>query len=550
GRGRGRHAGHRHRRGCGHRQRPGRRLRRHGADAGPGELPDPALGAAAGLRAAELGGYLGRGLPGGARGDGGARHRAGAGSGLRRHLLARRAGCGGGARLRQPGGRGGAGHHRLDGPSRRGGGRGDQCRRARGAALCRRADLARDAGAEAALAEAAPAGRLGAGGAVPRPAGLPHLAGHGQRGALALLDGLQMDLSGAGGAVGCGLLPCRRARRTGRRGVPADRDRDPAGGAGDSRRAGGRGGGGARAAVGHPGRRLGDRCACGRSRDDRRGARRRGAGCGGAAAPAGADRRHIELPHGRLGRAALRAGGLGPLLLRHAAGALAERGRAVGDGRADRPCHHHPCRLSGAGGGGAAGGRDGLCAAQCPDRGAGGAARLPGAADRGAACAAGFPRQPLAAGRCGNAGDGLRPHAIGRDGRSGAALPRHGAGRGLWHAACRRGDEWRGLCHRHHARQRRWDEEPGLPPRACGCHRLPNRAAGGAGGGAARRGDAGGGGGRAASRPARSDGGDEPGGRGAAARPGHAALPRGQVCGLPPHAVRPAGLQAAHGRGV
>ena len=50
-----------------------------------------------------------------------------------------------------------------------------------------------------------------------------------------------------------------------------------------------------------------------------------------------ADRRHLDLPHGGVAGAAADPGRLGSLLRRHAAGALAERGRAIRDRRAARP---------------------------------------------------------------------------------------------------------------------------------------------------------------------------------------------------------------------
>ncbi len=60
-------------------------------------------------------------------------------------------------------------------------------------------------------------------------------------------------------------------------------------------------------------------------------------------AAAGADRRHVELPHDGFSRSDFRAGGVGAVLLGDAARAVAERGRPVGDRRADRP-HHHDTR--------------------------------------------------------------------------------------------------------------------------------------------------------------------------------------------------------------
>ena len=54
----------------------------------------------------------------------------------------------------------------------------------------------------------------------------------------------------------------------------------------------------------------------------------------------GAHRRHVDVPHGRLARAALRAGRVGSVLLGHGPRAMAHRGGPIGDRRAHRSRHH------------------------------------------------------------------------------------------------------------------------------------------------------------------------------------------------------------------
>ena len=62
----------------------------------------------------------------------------------------------------------------------------------------------------------------------------------------------------------------------------------------------------------------------------------------------GADRRHLDLPYGGLAGSAVRAGRLGPLLGRDAAGSLAERGRPVRHRRPAGPRAGLACRGTGA----------------------------------------------------------------------------------------------------------------------------------------------------------------------------------------------------------
>ena len=85
--------------------------------------------------------------------------------------------------------------HRLDGSSRHGRGAADQRDRGRGAALCRRLDLARDGDAEAAVAEAAHARELRRRRALLRSGGLSDLARDRVDAALDLHGHLQMELS-------------------------------------------------------------------------------------------------------------------------------------------------------------------------------------------------------------------------------------------------------------------------------------------------------------------------------------------------------------------
>ncbi len=205
-----------------------------------------------------------------------------------------------------------AGRHRLDGPPRRAGSRRHQRRPPRRAALCRRPHLARDGNAQAGLAAGAPAGGLGPHRALLRPARLPDLARHRQHRPLGLLHRLQVDLSRPRGrwdeayfrGIGLGALADEGFRRIGTEIRPMGgavgplSTRPPAPSA--CRR--------------HPGRRLGDRRPRRRHRHHRRRPRRGRAGRRRAAAPPGARRRHVELPHGGLARPALRAGRLGSLL--------------------------------------------------------------------------------------------------------------------------------------------------------------------------------------------------------------------------------------------
>ena len=179
-----------------HRQRPRRHLHRHRPHARPRHPADQTLAPRAGFRRALLRRHLGRlrarrprGLEKRPRLT--RRHRR---DRLRRHLLARCARCQRPPGLRQPHWPRRAERDRLDGSPRPPAGRGHQPHPPPRVALRRRRHLARDADAQAPLAETKPAGHLAPRRPFPRPAGFPHLPRHQRRHPLALHHRLQVDL--------------------------------------------------------------------------------------------------------------------------------------------------------------------------------------------------------------------------------------------------------------------------------------------------------------------------------------------------------------------
>ncbi len=298
-----------------------------GAMAGMGVEPIRDLAARGGLRRAVLRRHLAGLRRGGARGADRGRAlagRASAGS-VRRDLLAGR------ARRRRPAGHGEphrlrrAERDRVDGPPRHRAGGADHRDGPRRAPLRGRDDLAGDGDAEAALAEGEPAGELGARSALPRPAGLPRPPGDGRRTSARCAAtvckwtylGHEDGTAASVGRWDAGLLPRvgledlaeEGFARIGTHSTP-DRASGPARSLAE--------------AAAELGLRPGDPRSPSRSSTPTRAgsgswARRWTDAAAGRRQPEGAaraHRRHVELPHGGVARAALHRRHLGPLLRR------------------------------------------------------------------------------------------------------------------------------------------------------------------------------------------------------------------------------------------
>ncbi len=332
---------HRHRRGNGQCAR--RHFRPEREDAGARRARDSALVPGTGLRRAIVGRRLERMLP---RGQA-SHERGGRGGGARRgarircDLFAGGAGYRGRAGDAEPDGPRRAQYHRVDGSPGGGTGRTHQRNGARSAALRGRTYIAGDAGAEAIVDQGKPAGGLAAGDALLGPAGFSDVPRDGRYDAILMHDNVQVDVFGAQGGRG-GRRTVRlagvvlAADRPG--GIPrgrlrANRDTNPAHGRACGRGAHAPG----REGAGRAGRDAGWRRD---HRRPRRGTRRHWRGSARAcadgrndAAPAGAHRRHLLVPHGRIARSDFRSGRVGALLFGDDSRPVVDGRRSIGDGR-------------------------------------------------------------------------------------------------------------------------------------------------------------------------------------------------------------------------